>query len=245
MAIEALQCYELPYGGLGVLSDVLTVYTVIMLARGYSPWFPKRRLGGRWFDIFLGIASMGGTVTSVIHTMVRCSRGAHWSFVLLGAWRGLLSLSLGFMTIHAAITHDFPSIGRWLIFYSLGLTLGIAGLSHISFTSPNGLRPAFSNRIPVALMITALISGTVIPVLFYSYFYLRVNRRTANRTLKKLLWVFRKDDWVDNDEYWPWIPFAIYYAMSFGILIALASDGILASIAQNPWGVPSKNRKSK
>ena len=80
-----LQCYALPYGGLGFISDVLTLYTIWMLSRGYTPWFPNRELVGSRFDAILALVGSCGTVASIIYTMVRCHR--RLAFVFIAIWK--------------------------------------------------------------------------------------------------------------------------------------------------------------
>lgn len=154
---------------------------------------------------------------------------------MLGTWRMILSISLAAMTIHAArqaSNKDKPEkVGRWLFFYAIGLAFGLTGLTYISYVSPGGLHAASGNKVPVGLMSAAFALAIVSPVVIIRY------------CGWDPLWVFKRDKVVKKKNFWPWPTVLISFAIYFGITMALASDWILASIAHNYSGVPSKNRK--
>jgi hypothetical protein len=97
---EQIQCYALPYGGLGFTTHILTYYTFIMLTLGRSPWRWKRLTHYR-LDLTLAIAGLPFTVTPVVVTMLRCR--SRWVFYLLAAWKLSLSLMICAATITTAL----------------------------------------------------------------------------------------------------------------------------------------------
>jgi hypothetical protein len=244
IAKEGLKCYGLPYGGLGILSDVLTIYTVIMLSLGRRPYLPWLQLKGGYLDVGLAVVSVLGTVASAIVTIAHCSK-AHWSFALLATWRMMLSMSFALMTGHAALIrrdeiskYDTIRIGRWLLFYAIGLALGMAGLFYISFINPG---PPDSSRTsvdwtPFAIFMAALIGGSGASIISWAFGLVYKGRKW-----NKHLLIFQHDPWVLSALYRPWASFLICYAMYFGLLMVFASDWILASIANNYSGYPSSN----
>jgi hypothetical protein len=98
---DLVECYGLPYGGIGFLSHILTYYTIICVGAGQRPLAPWLRLRHSHFDIFLAIISLIGTVVITIYTGVRC-RG-EWQIVLLAISKLALSLTLGIVVLHSCI----------------------------------------------------------------------------------------------------------------------------------------------
>lgn len=116
---DEIECYSLPFGGLGFVSNVLTYYTIIMFGFGLSPWKPFAspflccirpcgigrgpfiqwvKLHGGWDEFILGAASFLISVPLALYTIYRCRIG--WEFVLMAVWKTTLSATLTFMGLH-------------------------------------------------------------------------------------------------------------------------------------------------
>lgn len=95
---EQIQCYNLPYGGIGFLSHVLTYYAIACVGLGLRPLTPWL-LTTRWtFDIVISLISLTTSNTMAIITMYNCRH--EWQFLLLGVWNAIVSCTLGAMCIH-------------------------------------------------------------------------------------------------------------------------------------------------
>jgi hypothetical protein len=154
---EELQCFALPYGGIGFASHILTYYTIIMLAYHRSPVFFKLNTFWR-FDIALATFSLISTIIITTLTTIRCRN--RWEFICLTVWKLDLSLTLGSVAIHSATsvangiraapyefyefkrTRDLSGLRRelsgkvysyagWLFLYLPGIGAGLAGLFSI------------------------------------------------------------------------------------------------------------------
>ncbi|KAK3362566.1 hypothetical protein B0T25DRAFT_8905 [Lasiosphaeria hispida] len=97
---EQIRCYALPFGAIGFASHILTYLTVLCLATGRSPFWPRRKLTGRKLNLALGFIGLGITLPLTVLVMVRCRNTR--SFLLIAVWKLMLSVTLSFMTIHAA-----------------------------------------------------------------------------------------------------------------------------------------------
>ncbi len=97
---EQIQCYALPYGGIGFASHILTYLTVLCLAKGVNPLVPCRPLRHKMFNLGLAILGILITLPITVLTMVRCRNS--WQFILIAVWKLVLSVVLSSMAIHAA-----------------------------------------------------------------------------------------------------------------------------------------------
>ncbi|KAJ5546601.1 hypothetical protein N7494_004186 [Penicillium frequentans] len=70
---EEIKCYNLPYGGFGFFSHVLTYYTMTLLCMGRRPLPPWSELEATEWNITLAIAKLICTSVPCIYTMVKCS----------------------------------------------------------------------------------------------------------------------------------------------------------------------------
>jgi hypothetical protein len=96
---EEIQCYALPYGGIGFTSHILTYYAVAMLARGRSPWTLHKNTR-KSIDLTLSLLGLIATFIVSVLTIIRCR--SRWQFILLAVWKMVLSVSLGCLSVHAA-----------------------------------------------------------------------------------------------------------------------------------------------
>lgn len=140
---EQIQCYTMPYGGIGFLSHVLTYLTVAGLAFGRSPLLPWRHLAHKRFNILMASAGLMATVVLAALSIARCRQT--WPLLLIAVWKLILSITLSAMTIHAAIEiqetglyvyrrekGNFLRILWWLILYVIGTIVGLAGVGKLA-----------------------------------------------------------------------------------------------------------------
>jgi len=98
--VEEMECYSLPYGGLGFTSHILTYYTVIILANGRSPLRPWKKLVNTRFDLVLSTIGLVGGFALAVFTLVRCRN--HWELLLVGIWKLSMSLFNGVVGVHVS-----------------------------------------------------------------------------------------------------------------------------------------------
>jgi hypothetical protein len=68
---DEIKCYNLPFGGLGMLSHILTFYTAGMLLLGRSPLLPPRaRLKHNWVELSLAVLTLLGSVPIASLTII-------------------------------------------------------------------------------------------------------------------------------------------------------------------------------
>ncbi|MCJ1379728.1 hypothetical protein MMC17_002831 [Xylographa soralifera] len=134
----SIQCYSLPYGAIGFLSHILTYKTILCLTFSHSPWIPCMTLTHYKLDATLGFLSLISAGILSLVAIVRCRFS--WPFMLLIAWKLLLSVTLACMTMHRAYEVSQGNIHRgqitkkpgfWLIAYGFGMLLGVVGLFDI------------------------------------------------------------------------------------------------------------------
>jgi len=99
--IEEMECYSLPYGGLGFTSHILTYYTVAILSAGRSPIRPWRKLSNSSLDLWLSSIGLVGGFAVALFTLVRCRN--HWQLLVIGIWKMSMSLFNGIVGVHIAI----------------------------------------------------------------------------------------------------------------------------------------------
>jgi hypothetical protein len=97
---DEIKCYGLPYGAIGNLSHVLTYWTLGCLFFYRTPWWPWRALRAGQIDLFLGIVQLLVSVGVASLTIARCRN--RWQFIVLAAARLQFSLTLGYCAIHTS-----------------------------------------------------------------------------------------------------------------------------------------------
>ena len=97
---DEIRCYNLPFGGIGFLSHILTYYTVVMLVLARSPLVPRpgMLLRHSWFDFTLSVLSVGGTVPVAAMNIHACRQ--RWEFVCIAVWKLTMSFTLSVIGIH-------------------------------------------------------------------------------------------------------------------------------------------------
>lgn len=140
---EEIQCYGIPYGGIGFASHILTYYTLACLYVGSQPLFPWNRIKHTGWGSFLGLITFIGSIALAVFTLIRCRN--RWQFVLIAVWKICLSATLALSTFTVAILsklddpwaepRDRSEIAEgstpWLILYVLGLIIGLVGLGSL------------------------------------------------------------------------------------------------------------------
>ena len=96
-----IQCYGLPYGGLGFASHVLTYYTIICLWYGRRPMMPFWRVKHSWLDLYLGVVGLIVSTAMAIVTIVKCRNT--WQLLVIAVWKMSMSLLNGITAIHVAV----------------------------------------------------------------------------------------------------------------------------------------------
>lgn len=101
---DSVQCYALPYGGLGFASHVMTYYCIVVNAYGRKPLTPWKKQKYQWFNVIVGFLQLVGTTISGTLTVTRC-RGTS-QLQLLGIW---MLLTSGASSVAAILGH-----GKWM-----------------------------------------------------------------------------------------------------------------------------------
>lgn len=138
-----IQCYALPYGGIGLLSHLLTLYTFICLNRYRSPLRPWTDFNPRWWDYIFAIVGFMGSITATVFTMFRCH--GLWQLEMIAASKLILSAALGFSTltlILPVIKDRFP-VGAWVLLYIVGFIMGMVGVGSLAKNNWEGTAMRF------------------------------------------------------------------------------------------------------
>ncbi|PMD16152.1 hypothetical protein NA56DRAFT_540116, partial [Hyaloscypha hepaticicola] len=98
-----IKCYNLPYGGIGFLSHILTYYTVTCLVSGKAPLLPKpgKDLKNGGTDVILSALGMIGSVVVSGFNISACR--FRWQFVCVGVWKLMLSFTLCSISCHQSL----------------------------------------------------------------------------------------------------------------------------------------------
>lgn len=143
---EEIKCYSLPYGGIGFLSHFLTYWAVFWLGHGRRPYMPWKRLSAGPIDIILSLIQVVVSVLIAGFTISRCRN--RWQFMLIAVWKLVMSVEVGIWGLRASwlvmksrqggykyTGEEDRVIWRFddwtpytLIFYSLGMIVGMVGL---------------------------------------------------------------------------------------------------------------------
>jgi hypothetical protein len=229
--IQEIQCYSLPYGGIGFASHIITYYTIAMLAlqrRPYAPWLHNKRSR---LDLLLAIVGLIVTIIISAFTMIRCR--SRWQFIAIAAWKLDLSVTFGFLSLHAAAIipkstrQDWDEYTRghgdaakvlfWLILYIPGVGAGLAGLLSLVGETIH------SNH---NVMIVTAVFGAV---------------TLAAALLVGVLVCCGSNGRIIGSLIGSGVTSLFVILGCFGVLGAFYSDWILAAIAENMPGTPSSD----
>ena len=220
-----IQCYSLPYGGIGFLSHMLTYETLLCLTFSHSPWLPWKHLKHWKLDAALGCISLLSAGTVSLFAVIRCRFA--WPFILLILWKMSLSVALAGAMLHRAykvreerekgllVARASRSSG-WIavVVYGIGLPIGLVGLAKI-------LTKSWATRSKDMEIITGAFAAAVIGVALVGAVVACCTHAADGAGC-----------------------YAVFYAIgAVGVLAALYSDWILAAIevqgGGNWWGYPS------
>jgi hypothetical protein len=210
--VEEMQCYTLPYGGIGFVFHLFIYWTLYRLSIGKCPW-RLTKLKCPDLDFWFALAGLIGGVTLAIYSAVRCRH--HWPLVLLAVWRIIFTLTL---CIAALITADgipnaaleFDDIFVVLLFYLLGMVIQFAGLGFLA-------RISWADR--RVRIITAFLGGVLI--------FLFVAIRFC------VPWGHSGQSWRKKANDWIWCGL-----LAFSLVAGPYSDWLLGCVADNLGGVP-------
>ena len=108
--LEALQCYNLPFGALGFTSHVLTYYTIVCLWHDRSPLWPLHDItsSSRKLDFVLSFFGFVVCIATSAITMKNCK--STWQLLLIAVWKMRMSVLNGLTGMHVAMS-KFRSVG--------------------------------------------------------------------------------------------------------------------------------------
>ncbi len=227
---EELQCYGLPYGGIGFASHILTYYTIIMLSYQRAPWWPWKKNNHKHVDAILAFIGMIATIILSILTILRCRN--RWQFIAMASWKMVLSITLGCLSFHAAllIQPKYHSLNRaekevrkvlwWLLLYAPGVVAGLTGLLSLV------MQEIRHNR---DLQIITAVFGSIVAFLALLWLIIALCTVVGNSA-------------EENKVQVGFIVTTTFLMVAFsatGVLAAFYSDWVLGAMAENLAGVPS------
>ena len=229
--VQEIQCYSLPYGGIGFASHVITYYTIAMLAlqrHPYAPWIHNKHSR---LDLLLSIVGLIVSIIISSLTMIRCR--SRWQFIAIAAWKLDLSVTFGFLSLHAAAIipksaqhnwdeytgghGDAAKVLFWLILYIPGVGAGMIGLLSLVGETIH------SNH---NVMIVTAVFGAVI---------------LAAALLVGILVCCGSSSRIVGPLVVSGLTSLFVILGCIGVLGAFYSDWILAAIAENMAGTPSSD----
>ena len=215
---QEIQCYALPYGGIGFTSHILTFYTIWCLWFEVRPLWPAAAIEVHWWDFVIGSVSLVATVALSTLTMFRCRH--HWQLVVIAFWKLCLSATVGANVLLNTLGPGSPNNTElgWSSIYVIGVVVGITGIG--SLANENW------DTIPAIPSITYAFSGFWIGLVFLTVFLQyagRQERFTGNSAV------------LLNDHAKTLFISLVVFLSS----LALYSDWILGGVAGNWSGEPS------
>lgn len=128
---QEIECYGLPYGGLGFFSHILTYYTAAMHIAGRRPLLPWTELTAKPTAIITCLFSVILSVMLSAFMMSSCRND--WQFTVIAFWKLTLSFSLNAVAFINALNskekvRDVPVSMFGTIFYWFGSVIGIIGV---------------------------------------------------------------------------------------------------------------------
>jgi len=100
--IEALHCYNLPFGALGFVSHVLTYYTIVCLWYDRSPLWPFHKITSRALDCVLSFLGLVVCIVTSAITINNCK--STWQLLLIAVWKLSMSVLNGLTGMHVAMS---------------------------------------------------------------------------------------------------------------------------------------------
>ncbi|KAN0089717.1 hypothetical protein V8E51_019977 [Hyaloscypha variabilis] len=254
---QELQCYGLPYGGIGFASHILTYYTIIMLSHQRSPWWPWKRSHHKWVDIFLSLLGLILTVGLTVLTILRCRN--RWQFIVMATWKLLLSLTFGCLSFHAATLvrpkekYDYTGIRQgylyetadaikdkkytrvlwWLLLYIPGVGAGMSGLMSLVFKEIG-----HNYHVKIITIVFGAVTGFPVCLMLILGIYQICSQCCGSRR-KEMGAHNSSTESLGKSTVTYTIMVFLVAASATSVLSALYSDWILGAIAGNLVGWPS------
>jgi hypothetical protein len=212
---QEVQCYSIPYGGIGFASHILTYYTLACLWYGRKPLCPTRSLKHALLDSFWAVLTLILAVGLAAFTIIRCRN--RYEFMLIAIWKIFMTTLLVCTTISAPLINDKngntkATIG-WVALYIPGLITGFVGLCPL-------VKENWDNN--VVRIVTYVFGGVVIGV-------------------GVMVGVIFFCLWNEEGFVKAWLWGMAASMIGWTCLGAIYSDWILGAIAENLVGMPSSD----
>jgi hypothetical protein len=126
-----MQCFVLPYGGVGFLLDALVLHGMRFLVGNQSPW-NGQKLEHQPLNIYFSSIGMCGSFAIAVYSATRCKFSR--PLVLASLWRGSYVVLFNFVSIvlnyesHKTTSRKSP-LGWASLFYTATSILGVVGVS--------------------------------------------------------------------------------------------------------------------
>jgi hypothetical protein len=221
---EEVQCYGIPYGGIGCASHGLTYYTLCALYLGRKPLAPWLNIMHKTWDCIIGVISLLVTVSLAIVTLVRCKYRLELVFIAI--WKICLCVTLGCSAITSSLiearknrksskSFEFSWSTAWLILYVAGTIVGLVGVIIL-------VREAWADIADVRIIsyVFVAVFGCIMIIIFFVS--------------------FEKVTVTGGGKRWGWFMFPPAAAFSIVVFTAVFySDLILGAVSGNLAGVPN------
>jgi hypothetical protein len=104
MVNDQYKCYDAPYGAVGLISDLISIYMIVCLLVGRTPLYPKRSFRPGNTDFFGLLCFFWITVPFVINLVnaIRCLGAGRWPLGLIAVGKSVLGLIWGWFVLVTA-----------------------------------------------------------------------------------------------------------------------------------------------
>lgn len=93
-----IQCYALPYGAMGIISHLLTYWTIAWTGWGKTPLWPTKPMNNYKLDLILAITTLCTCIPIASITIHRCRLS--WHFIMISIWKLVTSVSVACISVH-------------------------------------------------------------------------------------------------------------------------------------------------
>jgi hypothetical protein len=252
---EQIQCYNLPFGGLGMLSHILTFYTAIMLLLGRTPLLPSgKRLRFSWVELTLAILTLLGSVPISIITIYSCRD--RWEYACIAVWKLTLSIALAAINSHQGTVifrHHRQAVKEKKTTYTNPRSN--SGRVRAVLSRLNGpkisIEVDWSSQSGAYWWLSAYTTGTVIGVVgliplvidHYDHHFTPGIKVMSNLFamfvgFPIVLWLLCITYWIKKRAM---ISSFVIVLVWIGLFTAIYADWVLAGIARNWGGLPSSD----
>jgi len=132
--LSDMQCFVLPYGGIGFALDLLVLYGAYCLFGIQSPWKGKK-LKHQPLNIYFSLIGMFGSFGVAVYNSKRCH--SSWPLVVASVWKGSHVSMFNFISFASNYDNQRKKIDKnhffWLatVYTSISIA-GTVGLSRIA-----------------------------------------------------------------------------------------------------------------